>query len=222
MQRLKFIRTASEKNLLFSFICIDSGIHQYIRHETTNKETIKQYEQYVSDNVDYLYLDDLDQFHVKMLADVIESIIGAILLDSYDIRATENAWEYLFESYLKKYADNPRSPPKRSFTKFCEETVFLKHFKSGEPDMQTLNKDQLAQYYNIEYKNSIMKYDFKYKGKVVFTRYYENSVKSKDKRFYKELLSAVKRKVFHEFKKIAGLKESYEYVFSYIAIPHIY
>ena len=210
MQRLKFIRTASEKNLLFSFICIDSGIHQYIRHETTNKETIRQYEQFVKDEKDYLDLDDLDQFHVKMLADVIESIIGAILLDSYDIRATEKAWQYLFESYLRKYADNPHSPPKRSFTKFCEETVFLKNFKSGEPDMQTLNKEQLAQHYNIDYKNSIMKYDFKYKGKVVFTRYYENAVKSKDKRFYKELLSVIKRRIYNGFSKIAGSEKDYE------------
>ena len=57
----------------------------------TNKETIKQYEQYVKDQKEYLDLDDLDQFHVEMLADVIKSIIGAILLDSYDIRSTDKA-----------------------------------------------------------------------------------------------------------------------------------
>jgi hypothetical protein len=32
MQRLKFIRTAAEKNLIFGFICVDTGIYEFIEH----------------------------------------------------------------------------------------------------------------------------------------------------------------------------------------------
>lgn len=201
MQRLKFIRTAAEKNLLFSFICISSGIHNYIRHDTTNRDTIKQYEDYVRTERDYLELDEVEQFNVKMLADVIESIIGAILLDSYNIETTEKAWLELFEPFLKRYADNPRSPPKRKFTKFCEERSYLKPFSKNEFESATLSKEQLKTMYGIDFNNSIMRYDFKYLGTVVFTRYYDNNVKSKEKRWYKELLVALKSHAVPSFIK---------------------
>ena len=83
IQRLKFIRTASEKNKLFSFICIKSGIYKFIRHNTKNEDIINEYRQYI-DNLDSedVNFDDLANYHIKMLADVIEAIIGAILLDS--------------------------------------------------------------------------------------------------------------------------------------------
>lgn len=82
IQRLKFIRTASEKNLLFSFICVDTGLHEFIRHETKNDETIRKYKEYVDRERGNIDVDELNNYHIKMLADVIEAIIGAILIDS--------------------------------------------------------------------------------------------------------------------------------------------
>lgn len=83
IQRLKFIRTASEKNILFSLICIKSGIYEYVRHDTKNKDMINEYKKYMdsigNDDVDF---EVLNAYHIKMLADVIEAIIGAILVDS--------------------------------------------------------------------------------------------------------------------------------------------
>ena len=83
IQRLKFIRTASEKNILFSLICMKSGIYKYIRHETKNEDLIESYKVYIdsidNDDVDF---EVLNAYHIKMLADVIEAIIGAILVDS--------------------------------------------------------------------------------------------------------------------------------------------
>ena len=83
IERLKFIRDASENNLLFSFIWINSGIYKYIRHDTKNGDTIYKYKEYIdslnSDDVDF---DELNNYHTKMLADVIESIVAAILIDS--------------------------------------------------------------------------------------------------------------------------------------------
>ena len=83
IERLKFIRDASENNLLFSFIWINSGIYKYIRHDTKNGDTIYKYKEYIdslnSDDVDF---DELNNYHIKMLADVIESIVAAILIDS--------------------------------------------------------------------------------------------------------------------------------------------
>jgi dsRNA-specific ribonuclease len=96
---------------------VDTKIHKHIRHDTTNSETIRKYEEFV-ESEDYIDFDELDQYFVKMLADVIESIIGAILLDSHNIEVTEKAWLKLCEPYLIKYADKPKSPPKRRFTKF--------------------------------------------------------------------------------------------------------
>ena len=40
VERLKFIRMASENNLLFSFICIKSGLYRLILHYTNNNKTI--------------------------------------------------------------------------------------------------------------------------------------------------------------------------------------
>jgi dsRNA-specific ribonuclease len=97
IQRLKFIKINSEKNDLFSLICIDTEIYKFIRYDTNNRDMIEKYAEYINkikeknkkrkNNIpcghlgEDLELDDVIDFQIKMLADVIESIIGAIMFD---------------------------------------------------------------------------------------------------------------------------------------------
>lgn len=202
IQRLKFIKTNAEKNHLFAYMCVVTGIQKYIRHSTNNGPQIQKYVDFVNEKKDDLMIEDTVPYFLKMLADVIESIIGAIMVDSCSLQKTEDAWIVLFEKYLKKFADNPAPPPKRAFGKFCESTVFLKDIKDAELVCEQLTKDQLKEFYNLETKNSLMKYDLVYKGKVIFRRYYETSVKSKDKLFYKNAKSVFKKYVVPLYTKV--------------------
>lgn len=101
IQRLKFIKTNAEKNHLFAFMCIDKGIHAFIRHSTNNGALIQKYVDFVHEKKDDLMIEDTVPYFLKMLADVIESIIGAIMVDSCSLHKTEEAWKVLFEPYLK-------------------------------------------------------------------------------------------------------------------------
>jgi len=99
-------------------MCVKSGIHRLIRHNTENTDKIDGFEKLIMEKGEKVTIEDTDPFFIKMLADVIESIIGGILIDSASIKITERAWSFFFEDYLLKYADNPPAPPKRAFTKF--------------------------------------------------------------------------------------------------------
>lgn len=202
IQRLKYIRTAAEKNTLFAYICMDTDIYTLIRHDTTNTESIKEYKRYMNSLDGDTDLENLDKYFVKMLADVIEAIIGAILLDSCSLRKTEDAWKTLFEKYLKKYADNPKTPPKRTFHNYCNSKEYLKVLKdTGVLDIENITKEQLLELYKFETSNNVMKYEYKYRGTVVFRRYYEGSIKSKEKLFFREIKEAFRKVLVPHFKK---------------------
>ena len=194
IQRLKFIKTNAEKNHLFAFMCIKSGIHKLIRHSTENITNIEMFEDIVERKGDEITIEDTEPFFIKMLADVIESIIGAIMIDSCSIEETEIAWKYFFEGYLEKFADNPPIPPKRAFNKYCDEYDYLKDFKDSKVVTANLNKEELRNTYP-DYKGntSAMMYSFYYKDQLVFLRYYDHATKSKEKLFYKSIKKALER-----------------------------
>ena len=68
--------------MLFSFVWVKYGLHTLIRHSTNNSETISKYSKYIDGEESEVDFDDLNWFYVKMLSDVIEALIGAILIDS--------------------------------------------------------------------------------------------------------------------------------------------
>lgn len=132
-------------------------------------------------------VEDVLVYQIKMLADVIEAIVGAIMFDSGSIIETHNAWRQLFIPYLERFADNPPVPPKRAFNALCSKHTFLKHFKKGSLIKYTYSKEEVMHSFSFEVKDPVMKYEFECDNNVVFRRYYENSVKSKEKLFYKDL-----------------------------------
>ena len=83
----------------------------------------------------------------------------------------------LFEKYLDRYADNPKTPPVRAFNKYCDKKQYLKGFKYGVYKLEVMSIVQSEDQSKNE--NSNMKWIFKYKDTPVFVRYYSNSVKSK-------------------------------------------
>lgn len=190
IQRLKFIKSNAEKNHLFAFVCIHSGIYSYIRHQTKNQDDIDKYAELVKKRGDKIEIEEASKFYFKMLADIIESIIGAILIDSFSIEKTEKAWENLMLEYLKKYADNPPTPPKRAFNKYCQQYDFLKHVEKGDFNVEMYSVEALKQHYGVTSSSPIMKYDYIYRGKAIFRRYYMNAVKSKDKAAFNSLRRA--------------------------------
>ena len=188
IQRLKFIKTHAEKNALFALMCVHSGIHTMIRHKTENQSKIDGYEKILKRKGDDITIEDTDPYFIKMLADIIESIVGAIFIDSGSIDVTEEAWEIFFEDYLKKYADNPPPPPKRAFAKYCDKYDYLKDFKDASLITNNWSKEQLKQTYpDYDGNTVVIMYRMIYKDKPVFIRYYDNSVKNKDRKFYTEI-----------------------------------
>jgi len=194
IQRLKFIKTHAEKNALFAFMCVDSGIHTMIRHKTENQDKIDGFEQILKEKGKDITIEDTDPYFIKMLADIIESIIGAIFIDSGSISRTEKAWEIFFEDYLRRYADNPPPPPKRAFAKYCDKYDYLRDFKDASLITTNLSREQLKQTYpDYDGNTVVIMYRLIYKDKPVFIRYYDNSVKNKDRKFYTEL-----KEIFHQ------------------------
>jgi hypothetical protein len=77
----------------------------------------------------------------------------------------------------------------------------LKEFKNSEPKNETYNKDELKKHFNVNCKNPVMMYALEYCGVTVFRRYFENTVKSKEKIFYKKLKKYVSKYIIPSFKK---------------------
>lgn len=117
------------------------------------------------------------------------------------IKETEDAWKTLFEEYLIRYADNPKTPPKRAFIKYCEKKPFLVNVKDAKQVVETLSKDNLFNSYGVEEQSSVMKYELVYKDIVIFRRFYANSVRSKDKQFYIDLKLDLKKILVPYYKK---------------------
>jgi hypothetical protein len=91
---------------------------------------------------------DFTQFHIKMLADVMEALIGAVFLDClYNdkkdehysdegfvnpkaIDETEKIWKDLLEPYLELYADNFTLPDKAKYYNLLGEKPYTQLFRS--------------------------------------------------------------------------------------------
>ena len=68
-------------------------------------------------------------------------------------------------------------------------------------DVETLTSEILFNLYGVKSSNSIIKYELKYKGIVVFRRFYASSVKSKDKQFWIDAKKNFKQILVPAFEK---------------------
>jgi len=90
------MKACAEQNSLLGFICVHQDIYEAILHSTANSNFINDYSKLVKKEEKRIRSEDsssssnemvkidvnFTQYHVKMLADVMEAIIGAIFLDT--------------------------------------------------------------------------------------------------------------------------------------------
>ena len=81
IQRLRSFLATSEKIEFLGLICIKSGIYSHIIHKIKYNH-IQKFKDFIESINEVINFDDFYNFQIDVLADVINSIFGAILIDS--------------------------------------------------------------------------------------------------------------------------------------------
>ena len=128
---------------------VEKGLHRSILHSTANQPEIDLYERVLREKraadpdfkMSRLEMVDLG---LKMIADVVEAIIGAVFLDSMSIDRTREFWEGLFTPYLEKYADDPEPHPQEALGNLFQSHPYLNFLKARlKDDSRSLEKGHL-------------------------------------------------------------------------------
>lgn len=110
----------------------------------------------------------MQKYYFKMLADVIEALIGAIFMDNKSIKQTKEIWENLFGEYFKIYADNPEVHPMDNYMMLFNQYPYLGELR------QEIKVNKLEDH----------TYTFCYKDKVLLTHQFQPTDKKQKVSFY--------------------------------------
>ena len=81
ISKLKSLLASTERNIFLGLICIKSGICDLIHHNLRDNN-IPRIKEFIEETYEDLHIDDIMSFNMDMLAEVVNAIFGAILIDS--------------------------------------------------------------------------------------------------------------------------------------------
>jgi len=92
-----------ESNLFLSYVAVKHGLHHHLDATEQIKTTVDQF----GEDMENIWKQDyftkvatLKGKYPKQIADTVEALLGAVLMDSNDMNQVEKVWNNIFDPYF--------------------------------------------------------------------------------------------------------------------------